>query len=251
MAPLRGRARRALAQHHRSLAADPLDGENEIVGRAHAQLRHFGLDDDRPGPGRSRPAHAQLELHAVPDDRRIAEAGWDRATVGDIVRTLGDGSWLGEYFDGEQRVPIILRAGGEQTPEQLAQTPVMGEIGAMLKPRWMVARTLRETYADPGKLTEAQIRRHHDLMRRDGNRDATLQRLRTAKPLDPAPLKSLHVATLILWGGKDQWVPLADARRLHADIAGSELVIYDNAAHVPMEEIPDRSAADVRRFLSK
>ncbi|HEX3124862.1 MAG TPA: efflux RND transporter permease subunit, partial [Rhodanobacteraceae bacterium] len=59
---------------------------------------------------------AQLELHAQPDDRRIAEAGWDRATVGDVVRSLGDGSWLGEYFDGEQRVPIILHAGGGQTP---------------------------------------------------------------------------------------------------------------------------------------
>ncbi|HZP66773.1 MAG TPA: efflux RND transporter permease subunit, partial [Rudaea sp.] len=75
---------------------------------------------------------AQLELHAQPDDRRIAEAGWDRATVGDIVRTLGDGSWLGEYFDGEQRVPIILRAGGDQTPEQIAQTPVMTPSGRIV-----------------------------------------------------------------------------------------------------------------------
>jgi len=74
----------------------------------------------------------QLELHAVPDDRRIAEAGWDRATVGGIVTTLGDGSWLGEYFDGEQRVPIILRASGEQTPEAIAQTPVMTPSGRVV-----------------------------------------------------------------------------------------------------------------------
>ncbi|MDR3388731.1 MAG: efflux RND transporter permease subunit [Rudaea sp.] len=75
---------------------------------------------------------AQLELHAVPDDRRIAEAGWDRATVGDIVRTLGDGSWLGEYFDGEQRVPIILRTSGGQTPEEIAQTPVVTPSGRIM-----------------------------------------------------------------------------------------------------------------------
>ena len=80
---------------------------------------------------------AQLELHAVPDDRRIAEAGWDRATLGDIVRTLGDGSWLGEYFDGEQRVPVILRAGGGQTPEELAQTPLVtpsGQVDSARRP---------------------------------------------------------------------------------------------------------------------
>ncbi len=75
---------------------------------------------------------AQLELHAVPDDRRIAEAGWDRATLGDIVRTLGDGSWLGEYFDGEQRVPVILRASNGQTPEEIAQTPVVTPSGKVM-----------------------------------------------------------------------------------------------------------------------
>jgi multidrug efflux pump subunit AcrB len=74
----------------------------------------------------------QLELRAQPDDRRIAEAGWDRATVGDIVRTLGDGSWLGEYFNGEQRVPIILRASGGQTPEEIAQTPVVTPSGKVM-----------------------------------------------------------------------------------------------------------------------
>jgi len=75
---------------------------------------------------------AQLELHAQPDDRRIAEAGWDRATVGDVVRSLGDGAWLGEYFDGEQRVPIILHAGGGQTPEEIAQTPVVTPTGQVV-----------------------------------------------------------------------------------------------------------------------
>jgi multidrug efflux pump subunit AcrB len=75
---------------------------------------------------------AQLELHAKPDDRRIAEAGWDRATVGDVVRTLGDGSWLGEYFDGEQRVPIILRASAGQTPEEIAQTPIVTPSGRVV-----------------------------------------------------------------------------------------------------------------------
>ncbi|HEY8010475.1 MAG TPA: efflux RND transporter permease subunit [Rudaea sp.] len=75
---------------------------------------------------------AQLELHAVPDDRRIAEAGWDRATLGDIVRTLGDGSWLGEYFDGEQRVPVILRTSAGTTPEEIAQTPVVTPSGKVM-----------------------------------------------------------------------------------------------------------------------
>ncbi len=134
---------------------------------------------------------------------------------------------------------------------RLARAPVVGEIMAMLKPRWMAARTLRETYADPGKLDAAQVQRHHDLLRREGNRDATLRRLRNAMPLDPTPLKSLSVSTLILWGARDGWASPGAATRLHQDIAGSELVVYDDAGHAPMEEIPDRSADDVRRFLSR
>jgi multidrug efflux pump subunit AcrB len=51
------------------------------------------------------PEDVALELHAVPDDRRIAEVGWDRATVGTVVRTIGAGAWLGEYFDGKSRLP--------------------------------------------------------------------------------------------------------------------------------------------------
>ena len=143
------------------------------------------------------------------------------------------------------------RGGTAPLSLRLAQAPVVGEVVAMLKPRWMVARTLRETYADPDKLSDAQVQRHHDLLRREGNRDATLRRLRNAVPLDPAPLKSLDVPTLILWGARDRWASPGDATRLHQDIAGSELVVYDDAGHAPMEEVPDRSAPDVRRFLSR
>jgi len=48
------------------------------------------------------------------------------------VQTLGEGAWLGEYFDGEQRVPIILRAGGDLTPEQIAQAPLMTPSGKIM-----------------------------------------------------------------------------------------------------------------------
>jgi pimeloyl-ACP methyl ester carboxylesterase len=143
------------------------------------------------------------------------------------------------------------RGGPPPLSLRLARAPVIGELVAMLKPRWVVAHSLHDMYANPDNLGDAQVRRHHDMMRREGNRDATLRRLRTATPLDPVPLKSLVVPTLILWGGQDRWVPLTDATRLRADIADSELVIYDDAGHVPMEEAADRSAGDTRRFLLK
>jgi multidrug efflux pump subunit AcrB len=75
-----------------------------------------------------------LELRAEPNDRRIAEVGWDRASLGVVVRTLGDGAWLGEYFDGQTRLPVMLRANIGETPEDLAQAPLVtpsGEVVAL------------------------------------------------------------------------------------------------------------------------
>ena len=71
-----------------------------------------------------------LELHAIPNDRRIAEAGWDRAALGTIVRTLGDGAWLGEYFDGQTRLPIILRADRRETPESARRSAAGDAVAA-------------------------------------------------------------------------------------------------------------------------
>ena len=41
------------------------------------------------------------------------------------------------------------------------------------------------------------------------------------------------------------------APKFHADIPNSELLIYENMGHVPMEEIPEKSAADFMTFLQK
>jgi multidrug efflux pump subunit AcrB len=79
------------------------------------------------------PEDAGLELHATPDDRRIAEVGWDRAALGTVVSTVGEGAWLGEYFDGKSRLPIILRANEGAAPEELANAPLVTPSGLTVR----------------------------------------------------------------------------------------------------------------------
>ncbi|UCC55732.1 MAG: efflux RND transporter permease subunit [Gammaproteobacteria bacterium] len=83
----------------------------------------------RPIPGLEL---AEPELQLVPNERRIAEAGWDRATIATIVRALGDGLFVGEYFDGEETLDIIVRAKQWRTPEELAVIPMMTPKSGML-----------------------------------------------------------------------------------------------------------------------
>jgi multidrug efflux pump subunit AcrB len=93
------------------------------------------LEDSFPGANVQSFPNADvqsLELRAEPNDRRIAEVGWDRASLGSVVRALGEGAWLGEYFDGQTRLPIILRADSGSTPESLAQAPLVTPSGEVV-----------------------------------------------------------------------------------------------------------------------
>lgn len=59
----------------------------------------------------------------------------------------------------------------------------------------------------------------------------------------------IKAPTLILWGAQDHLIPVESAYAFHKDIPGSKLIIYPETGHIPMEEVPDKSAADVRAFL--
>lgn len=141
------------------------------------------------------------------------------------------------------------RTGEAPLPTRLARLPVVGDIGIYFKPERLVRRSLAEVYADPAMVTPERIRRTAELQRFPGNREATVQRARTQEPLDPAPLKRLDVPTLILWGGKDAWVPVADAFRFQSDIKGARLEIFAELGHNPMEEDPKATATAVASFL--
>lgn len=69
-------------------------------------------------------AIAEPELQLVPDDRRITAAGLDRGSVATIVRAMTSGTFVGEYFDGNDRMDMILRGPTWTSPEELAAVPI-------------------------------------------------------------------------------------------------------------------------------
>ncbi len=75
----------------------------------------------RPFPGLDL---AEPELRLIPDERRIAEAGWDRRTMAGVIRALGDGLYVGDHFDGERSLDVILRSAPWETPEDLLALPL-------------------------------------------------------------------------------------------------------------------------------
>ena len=75
----------------------------------------------RPFPGLEL---AEPELRLVPDERRLAEAGWSREVMAAVTRALGEGLYVGDYFDGEKRLDIVVRVPRWETPEELASIPL-------------------------------------------------------------------------------------------------------------------------------
>lgn len=74
----------------------------------------------RPSPGLSL---AEPELKFIPDERKIAEAGWTRKDVSRISQSVGSGLYVGDFFNGQKRLNIILRSEDWETPEELAGMP--------------------------------------------------------------------------------------------------------------------------------
>ncbi|MEM7401551.1 MAG: efflux RND transporter permease subunit [Pseudomonadota bacterium] len=75
----------------------------------------------QPRPGLQL-AEPELQMH--PKEDRLVEAGWDRGTMASITRLLGQGLFVGEYFNGEDKLDIIARVQPWHTPEELAAIPL-------------------------------------------------------------------------------------------------------------------------------
>ena len=83
----------------------------------------------RPVPGLEL---AEPEIRLIPDDRKIAEVGWNRSRMATVIRAMGDGAFLGEYFDGNRRYNVVMRAENWYTPEELGAIPVATANGEIL-----------------------------------------------------------------------------------------------------------------------
>ncbi len=142
---------------------------------------------------------AEPELQLVPRDRRISEAGWARQDIGTLVRAMGDGLYVGEHFDGETRMNVILRARPWDSPEQLASTPVATPAGTLVPLSELV--DIKRTVG-PSQLRRIDRRRTITLDVRPPE-DVSLEHvLNTIKQqVEPALKEAMPADGNILYGG--------------------------------------------------
>lgn len=216
---------------------------------------------DQPGHGLTGP-HVEGRYAAadfVDTVDRVADAlDLDRFVLGG--NSMGGGIALryaiahGERLDGLLLVDAsgMPEARPDRTPIgfRLARMPVISDLMAKITPRSMIESSLRQSVTNQAIVDEAMIDRYYDLLLYPGNRAATIERFRTPRaPVSAQAAAAIAVPTLILWGADDALIPLRAGRWFDEHIPDSALIVYENIGHIPMEEAPERTAADVRRWL--
>lgn len=116
-------------------------------------------------------------------------------------------------------------------------------------PKSLFEKSLKEVYYDSSKIKQKVLDRYYQLGLREGNRQAFVDRQRSLSKADTSLLRNIQAPTLIQWGKHDQWIPVEHAAHFAKAIPNAKAIIYENAGHIPMEEIPLATARDAKAFL--
>lgn len=147
-----------------------------------------------------------------------------------------------------------LREGEEPPPLNLGFKLARSAPGRFLlrhfMPRDLIETSIRQTVVDQSLVTEAYVDGYWELLRLPANRRAAPHFFTADREPEMAQrLPEITAPTLIIWGKDDRLIHASAAETFNERIIHSSVSIYDNVGHLPMEEAPDRTADDIRRFV--
>ena len=193
-------------------------------------------------------------------DALLQKLNINRAVIGG--NSMGGGvSWKYALAHPEKTEALLLvDAGGQpysksgNTPIgfRLMRMPVIKEAARFIAPRSIFESSVRTSMSVQSKIDDALIDRYWELNRYPGNREATMQRFSATgnrNTATPEKLATIKVPVMIMWGEEDNLIPVSSARWFADALPQAKLVIYPKVGHIPMEEIPEKSAADVKNWL--
>ncbi len=229
---------------------------------------HTVIAPDLIGHGDSAAPRGDYSLgaHAASIRDLLAAIGIDRATL--VGHSLGGGVAMQFFYQFPQRVErlALISSGGlghEVSP--MLRTAALPGMSALLSltvhPRLLAALRatgdrLRQRGAGAGVYLQA-IARALGPLESPGARGAFLHTLRAVIDVHGQRVSATDrlyllesIPTMIVWGERDNTIPLAHGRRAHEAIPNSRFRTLPKAAHFPHLEDPDGLSAVLREFVS-
>ncbi|CAI8213829.1 MAG: 2-hydroxy-6-oxononadienedioate/2-hydroxy-6-oxononatrienedioate hydrolase [Alphaproteobacteria bacterium] len=157
---------------------------------------------------------------------------------------------------------VLVSSGGMERDENDSSVGAFALVGSDIAlrlmryftPRFLVADTLEGVVADPDNFaTDEMVTRYWELLRMAGSRDASIKRF-SESHLEPSLeplLRAVDPATLLIWGSQDRLIDPKYGIAMNTQIIGSLLKLYPQAGHLAHEEMPEKTAADIRTFLDR
>jgi pimeloyl-ACP methyl ester carboxylesterase len=137
---------------------------------------------------------------------------------------------------------------------KLLRTPVLGWLVLTVSPAKLLAKSVLDyCYYNDSLITKEQVLQYAAPLEMTNGKYALRKIAQQAIPDNIDELtkhyKDISVPTLILWGDKDEVIPLKIGHKLDAVIPKSKLVILKNTGHIPQEETPAETIPLVKDFL--
>lgn len=131
-------------------------------------------------------------------------------------------------------------------------SPLIGDLVAplLISSRRLLRRRMKRVYdRHAWAVEEDRVEARHRPLRTWGTHRAIIRTVRhwNAERVSLDAHLIQH-PTLLLWGETDEEIPLADAKQLESEIAGSRLVVFPDCGHQPHEEYPDEFVTVVSDF---
>jgi pimeloyl-ACP methyl ester carboxylesterase len=193
-------------------------------------------------------------------DRLLTKLNVDKAVIGG--NSMGGGVSWAYALEHPERVEALLlvdasgqpyaRSGKTPLGFRLMRMPVIKEAARFIAPRSIFESSVKTSMSVQSEIDDKLIDRYWELNRYPGNRNATMQRFSNSKSMVPGTkerLSTIKVPVLILWGAEDNLIPVTAAKWFAEAMPQAKLIIYPNVGHIPMEEIPQKSANDVKIWL--
>ncbi len=234
------------------------------VKRLGAEYRIISLD--LPGHGLTRaPEGYTLKRTGFVDivDETVSKLGVERFVL--IGNSMGGGvTWnYALAHPGKLQGAVLVNAAGWLEPREdgkegpfifkVLRNPLGRAIVKDLDVSAMTRAGLRDAFEPtPDMADDAMVARYVEMARAPGHKDIILGLMGSFDPKDAATkekLAAITAPTLVLHGTEDRLIPVSAAGRFGEAIPGSTVIIYDKVGHVPMEQIADRSAADLAAWL--
>jgi len=132
----------------------------------------------------------------------------------------------------------------------ILNNPVLRPLVKNMDVTGLAKQGLESALVDKALVTPTLVKRYTDLARGPGHRDLLTQGYDRTDVASAERLAPIKAPTLIMFGKEDHLIPYTDGQRFKDAINGSTLIIYPEVGHVPMQQIPDQSAKDLRAWMT-